>query len=119
MGAQSFSFFYLNNKVENFHTLTNLTWLNVPQKSIYIMPSNAIVLFFHQVLTWLNRILSHGERVQVCEALAVVQNANNDEQVKQFSTGEKSKGGSVAEWLACRTRARKSTGSNRSRDAVE
>jgi len=28
-------------------------------------------------------------------------------------------GGSVAEWLACRTQARKSTGSNRSRDAVE
>jgi len=27
--------------------------------------------------------------------------------------------GSVAEWLACRTQARKSTGSNRSRDAVE
>jgi len=26
---------------------------------------------------------------------------------------------SVAEWLACRTQARKSTGSNRSRDAVE
>jgi len=28
-------------------------------------------------------------------------------------------GGSVAEWLACRTQARKSTGSNRSRGAVE
>jgi len=28
-------------------------------------------------------------------------------------------GGSVAELLACRTQARKSTGSNRSRDAVE
>jgi len=28
-------------------------------------------------------------------------------------------GGSVAEWLVCRTQARKSTGSNRSRDAVE
>jgi len=28
-------------------------------------------------------------------------------------------GGSVAEWLACQTQARKSTGSNRSRDAVE
>jgi len=27
--------------------------------------------------------------------------------------------GSVAEWLACRTQARKSMGSNRSRDAVE
>jgi len=27
--------------------------------------------------------------------------------------------GSVAEWLACRTQARKSTGSNRSRGAVE
>jgi len=29
------------------------------------------------------------------------------------------RGGSVAKWLACRTQARKSTGSNRSRDAVE
>jgi len=28
-------------------------------------------------------------------------------------------GGSVAEWLACRTQARKITGSNRSRDTVE
>jgi len=28
-------------------------------------------------------------------------------------------GGSVAEWSACRSPARKSTGSNRSRDAVE
>jgi len=28
-------------------------------------------------------------------------------------------GGSVAKWLACRTQARKSTGSNRSRGAVE
>jgi len=31
----------------------------------------------------------------------------------------KVQGGSVAEWLACRTQARKSTGSNRSRGAVE
>jgi len=28
-------------------------------------------------------------------------------------------GGSVAEWLACRTQAQKSTGSNRSRGAIE
>jgi len=27
-------------------------------------------------------------------------------------------GGSIAEWLACRTQARKNMGSNRSRDAV-
>jgi len=44
------------------------------------------------------------------------------EQVGQFEflgSVKTASSGSVAEWLACRTQARKSTGSNRSREAVE
>jgi len=38
--------------------------------------------------------------------------------IADFAPGTPSRGGSVAEWLACWTQAQKGPGSNRSRDAV-
>ena len=38
--------------------------------------------------------------------------------ISLFSSAMPTKGGSVAEWLACWTQAQKGPGSNRSRDAV-
>jgi len=59
--------------------------------------------------------LPHGYRGHMVD---VFMTSSSQHDPKYYPSPNPNKGGSVAEWLACWTRAQKGPGSNRSRDAV-